>query len=264
MVFRAFSGSLLILLTTAFPHNATANNIELMQAIKTSVTEVCDKPQNAGEHWDIRVKGDGAAKLGFKLLPKLSASGEAEFTKEEWTGIKNTIENSADYRVCVKELIPIFLKHFSETVESVPDQKPSKSLGGVQWQGSAGGIDLTLKHCSQRKTTVTCFFDIFSANSDSNIAILGSSVIFDQSGKKYIANYVTVANFERPLNSTFDSVSAELVWNVNTQMELMYPDVKSEISTITKATVPISIRSKGQSSTETFDFRNITMPVIQN
>ena len=91
-------GSVSLVLACAFTSvtAANGNELEIIDAITDNVTAVCDKPQSAGSHWDIRVKGDGEAGLRLKLLPKLGGSGEVEFTQQEWTCLLYTSPSPRD------------------------------------------------------------------------------------------------------------------------------------------------------------------------
>lgn len=84
------------------------SNIEL---ITENIIKVCDKPQQMGRYWDVRVKGDGNAAIKLKLV-ELGVTGEVDFSEGEWEGIKRTIEDNKNYRECVTMLSPIFIKKF--------------------------------------------------------------------------------------------------------------------------------------------------------
>ncbi|MER2531362.1 MAG: hypothetical protein ABTR54_07115, partial [Candidatus Competibacter sp.] len=91
----------------------TAEEGTFSEVVK-SVKEVCQYPSDQGAHWQVKIHGDGKAKV--KLIG--SASGEAEFSKSEWSGVQQVLkehqkDDSKNYRACARELTPLFLKKFS-------------------------------------------------------------------------------------------------------------------------------------------------------
>jgi len=103
---------ILILISILFSSSVLSLEIDKFHDISDIVEKICLKPSESGKYWDVTIKGDGGVKLALKLA-NISISGNAEFTKGEWKGIKGSIENNKGYRDCAKHLTPIFLQKFS-------------------------------------------------------------------------------------------------------------------------------------------------------
>ncbi len=170
--------------------------------ITENITKVCDKPDHAGKYWDIKVKGNGEAGIRLKFLGLGKVSGESTFSKGEWEGVQRTVEDSKDYRDCVKELAPVFLEKFSSLL--VPEAKKKKRrLGGIQWQEFGGGVELTLKTCYRKSDSILCEFSAHATHSDvDRLVIYGHSAIYDQSGNKYMSSFSSIASFYNSFNPT--------------------------------------------------------------
>ena len=161
--------------------------------------------------WDIRVKGGGEAAIKLKLA-EIGVTGEANFSKGEWEGIRSTVEDTKNYRDCVKSLSPIFIDKFSVLIPQKQDEKSQpRILGGVKWQEFGLGLDMTLNACTGQGSTVTCDFSVKANDSDAILKIYGGSAIYDQSGKKYTSSYVAIANFKSELKSINSNLTGELV-----------------------------------------------------
>jgi len=244
---------------------------EPIDLVTENLTWLCDKPSLAGSRWDIKVTGDGDAGLRIKALPKIGVGGEVEFKREEWDGIKNTVENSANYRDCVRDLLPVFLERFVPVVEASKNahenQNVNKTLGGVQYVDYKGGVELTLEKCNQRSDTLTCSFKATSDDSDSTINIYGTSAIFDEVGNKTFASYAEIANFQtklKPGNAySNNSLTADLVHGVTTPAKIRFQGVSAEVKSVSKVTLVTQISNKAGKNSFLFDFRDIEMPLIE-
>nr|VFJ91346.1 MAG: hypothetical protein BECKLFY1418A_GA0070994_101526 [Candidatus Kentron sp. LFY] len=120
-----------------------------IKAITKSITDICDKPDNAGNYWEAKVKGDVT---GVKLLKLVDVGfeGEVDFSKGEWNGIQRTIEDTNDYRACARELAPLFIEKFKPIMEQQKQQKPpDRILGGIKYQRFGMGIDMTVEFCEK-------------------------------------------------------------------------------------------------------------------
>lgn len=84
----------------------------LMKEITENVRAVCEKPSNTGEYWKIQGKAEGNTKVRLMRLGGAKLLGEVDFTKEEWEGVRNILEERKDYRACARVLTPLFLDKF--------------------------------------------------------------------------------------------------------------------------------------------------------
>lgn len=84
----------------------------LMKEITENVRAVCEKPSNTGEYWKIQGKAEGNTKVRLMRLGGAELLGEVDFTKEEWEGVRNILEERKDYRACARHLTPLFLEKF--------------------------------------------------------------------------------------------------------------------------------------------------------
>ncbi len=230
---------------------------EIIEIISNNIVKVCDKPAEAGSYWDIRVKGDGEAGIRLKLA-KLGLTGEAEFSKGEWEGVRSTVENSKSYRDCVTKLSPIFIEKFIPLIkdEEVPNPT-SKILGGIKWQEFGLGVNITLEKCSKQSSTVTCFLTANSQDSDITFYIYGTSAIYDQNGSKYASNYASLANFKWALKSTHSYLGGELVRGVDTPLSIRFTDVEENVESISKVSITSRVRGDGVNDEHIFEFRNV-------
>ena len=226
--------------------------------ITDNIAKVCDKPGKAGSYWDIKVKGDGAAEIKLKLA-KLGLSGEADFTKGEWEGVKSTVENSKDYRDCVKSLSPLFIEKFSPLVRHSGDvnKSPSRVLGGIKWQEFGLGLNMVLDSCGRQGSMVSCNLAVNSNDGDVTFYIYGRSSIYDQNGRKYSPNYVSVANFKAALKDEYSYVKSELVKGVDTNIKIRFSNVPEDASAISKVKIASHVSGKGVNSANDYEFRNV-------
>lgn len=244
------------LIFSFFISSATAEE-NIIEIITNNIVKVCNKPDEAGSYWDIRVKGGGEAAIKLKLA-KLGITGEAEFSKGEWDGIKSTVEDSKNYRDCVKSLSPTFIEKFTPLIQTKQNTKPQpKILGGIKWQEFGLGLDMTLNSCKKQGSTVTCKFSVKANDTDVTFYIYGSSAIYDQNGNKYDSNYVSVANFKAALKNSRAAVTSELVRGVDSNITIRFTDVHEDALTISKAMIVAHATGKGVNSGHTYAFRDI-------
>ena len=105
-----------------------------MSEIVDSVQAVCQAPSKKGEYWDIKVTGEADAKVNLKLT-KAGIKGAATFTKKEWDGVQQVLQehqsgDNKDYRDCAKTLTPIFLEKFAG--KTTPTSKASTKTPAVK------------------------------------------------------------------------------------------------------------------------------------
>ncbi len=230
-------------------------------SITDNLIKVCDKPENAGSYWDINVKGDGEASVKLKLA-KLGLTGEAEFSKGEWEGIQRTVEDNKNYRDCVKTLTPVFLSKFIPLIQK-PESKPEKMrvLGGVKWQESGQGVQVTLTGCSKQSSSVTCQFIATSLNSDVSMNLYSSSAIYDQNGNKYTVNSIAMANFKKTFKlgpSYGETLDGELIKGVDTKISVNFNEIDSGAVMVSKAMLNSTIKdARSNSESQTFSFHDI-------
>jgi len=234
----------------------------IINGITDNVMKVCDKPEDAGKYWDMKIKGNGEAELKLKLAD-LGLTGEAEFSKGEWEGIRTTVENNRDYRDCVKTLAPLFLEKFTPILEAKDENQDANTrvLGGVRWVEFGLGLEMTLESCIRESNSVSCIFNANAVDYDLNSRIYGSSAIYDQSGRKYTSDFVSIANFHGALKKSNSYLEGELIRKVNTRVELRFSDVDNTAKTISKAMIKTYIKGKGLSGNHEFDFRNIKIRI---
>ncbi len=240
-----------------------ANNAEALSQITDNIMKVCDKPENAGNYWDIRVKGNGEAEIKLKLAG-IGVTGEAAFSKSEWDDIQRTVEDNKDYRDCVKALSPIFIKKFSALIsEKVTDEAPKRRiLGGIKWQESGGGLKVTLSSCHRQSSSVICEFSADPTESDLSIDLSENSAIYDQSGNKFVPSEITVANLKTAFRDHYfnETVHAELVRGIDITVKLKFNNVSKEFTMISKAILIATIKQKRASKeNHTFTFRDINI-----
>lgn len=242
--------------TLAYAEEKTAH--EGLKFITQSVESVCKKPEDAGQYWDVRVQGDGKATVGI-LAKELGVSGKAEFSKSEWDGLRNTVENSIDYRECAEKITPIFVEKFSSKLEAASDEgakKPRRSLKGIKWEQFNDGVLITLNGCKINQSDVLCEFTAKS-DQDVNFQPGGKSVLYDDIGNKYRSRYGTVANFSREFEYESSVIEAELVRGVSTPVSIRYDMKESNVTSISKLTLVARIYTREKNNIHTFDFRNV-------
>ncbi|VAX04715.1 hypothetical protein MNBD_GAMMA20-877 [hydrothermal vent metagenome] len=236
-------------------------NESIMKNITDNIVKVCDKPEDAGKYWDMKVKGDGAAELKLKLA-EFGITGGAEFSKGEWQGVRTTIENNKNYRDCVKQLTPIFIEKFTPIIDVVkePQTKP-RVLGGVKWLEFGLGVEMTLDSCRRQASSVSCIFIVNAKDSDSQLYVYGSSAIYGGNGNKFNSNFVSIANFKSVLKNHRSYLIGELIKHVDTKVIIRFSDVSEDTKIISKAMVKTHIKSKGIADSYDFEFRNIKISI---
>ena len=233
----------------------------LMERITSNVERVCDKPENAGEYWDVKVKGGGDASVRLKLA-NLGVTGEVEFQKGEWEGVKKTVEDSKSYRECTQLLAPIFIEKF--TIDVPTENKNSKSkrtLGGIQWQVFGGGVSFTLESCDKKSTSVNCTFTAEATDNDVAIEIEGGSAIYDQNGNKFMSSYASISNFTGSLKRRSDEVKGELIRGVKTKVTIRFSNIKDDSESISKAMVVALVIGPSSNTRQNFDFRDVDIKI---
>ncbi len=245
------------------PPAFAANDTKAVSQITDNLEQVCDKPENAGNYWDIKVKGNGSAEIRLKLAD-IGMTGEATFSKAEWLDVQKTVEDSHDYRRCVKALSPLFIEKFSALVaEKFTVRKPKKrTLGGIKWQESGGGLKVTLSSCHRQSSAIICEFSASATESDLSIDLSENSAIYDQSGNKFVPSEITVANLKTAFRDHYfnETVHAELARGMDITVKLKFNDVSKEFTMISKAMLIATIKQKRASKeNHTFTFRGINI-----
>ncbi|THB72822.1 MAG: hypothetical protein D6B28_04865 [Gammaproteobacteria bacterium] len=228
--------------------------------ITENIMKVCDKPENAGSYWDIKVSSDGEADIKLKLAD-IGVTGEAAFSKVEWDGIQKTVEDNKDYRECVKDLAPIFVKKFGPKIPKpqTVQEKTRRVLGGVKWQELGAGLKVTLSSCYRQSSSVVCEFIANSMESDSSLNIFDSSAVYDQKGHKYTPSQITVANFKKTFSKSYtEDLYGELVKGVDTLVKAKFSNVNEDAVLVSKAMLVTKITQDGsKAEKQTFAFRNV-------
>ncbi len=248
----------------AWSFGSCAFAAETSQTISKSVSDVCKRPSEAGKYWDIKLKGDGSAKIGL-LFKGFKAAGDVEFSKGEWEGVKSSVEDTADYRECVELILPVFVDKFTPAVEqatAVDRKNASRDLGGLKWVDFVSGIELVLDSCIIKADTVSCDMNATAIDQDLDIEIYGTSSVYDQNGNKMSISYARVASFNDDMASSTSELSAELVQGVKTPMTARFDNAAKDAATISKASISVGIRPDGSSDSHEyseFDFREISL-----
>lgn len=251
----------IITIGTFFICAPTIAEKSVLDRITDNIIKVCDKPENAGKYWDIKVRGNGKAELKLKLA-ELGITGGAEFSKGEWQGVKSTVENNVNYRDCVKELTPIFVEKFTPILNVKNKKKlEPKILGGVKWMEFGLGIEMTLDKCKRHSTSVFCTFFANATNDDASLKIYGGSAIYDQNGHKFLSNFTTIANFKSALKKENSYLTGEIVKGVDTEVTIRFPEVSENSTIISKAMIKTYIKSKGINEYYNFEFRDIKIGI---
>lgn len=228
--------------------------------ITDNIVRVCDKPESAGNYWDISVKSGGEAEIKLKLA-ELGVTGEVAFSKSEWDGIQRTVEDNKNYRDCVKNLAPLFIEKFTPMIKKEEPQElaPSRILGGVKWQKFGAGLKITLSSCYRQSNSVTCEFMVNSKDSDVTLTLSEGSAIYDQKGHRYRSSQLAIANFRASFKySTLESLSGELVQGVNTKVVAKFTNVGESSVLVSKAMLISTVQRAGANKEKhTFTYRDI-------
>jgi len=88
-----------------------------MTLIVQSVRDVCSKPGQSGNYWEVKALGGGKVAITLKTLVSAGLKGEVEFKKREWEGVQwvsrpDQLGDNAGYRRCAEYLTPMFLEKF--------------------------------------------------------------------------------------------------------------------------------------------------------
>ncbi len=234
-----------------------ANEVKNIKEITTAISNLCHKPDKAGEYWDVKLSGTAGANVRIKLkLADLGITGDAKFNKGEWKGIKDTIENSQDYRECAKVLTPIFLDKFQMLINQPLNNSVKRKLSGIRWEDINSGVEITLNRCLKNKTILTCYFTI-SSKEDSLVYIdLRSASTFDQEGNKFHAQKVTIAN-QFAHKSKTSGINVEIIQNVKTKMVLQFEGIFNSSYFIKKIVFDSKIKNKSANSSHRYTYRDM-------
>jgi hypothetical protein len=101
----------------------------LIRDITRSVRELCNAPDRQGETWSVSV--DGSAGATFKIV---NVTGEAKFSRAEWKGIQDVLQDRPNLRECTQKLTPLFLSKFTAATGMRQDSDAACSIQ-VQGQG---------------------------------------------------------------------------------------------------------------------------------
>ena len=106
--------SFLILFSgVVFLSNATTVESTDIKSIGKTVKEICNRGSiDKGSSLKMIAKSNGGARI--KFIGGLT--GEVELSKEQWEGVqrvfkKDQLKDNVNYRDCVRELTPIFMKN---------------------------------------------------------------------------------------------------------------------------------------------------------
>jgi len=97
----------------------SAQEDNFTKQVVDSVTSVCRTPDEKGKHWEVEAIGKGDVNLKLlRKIPGVGVEGKISFSKGEWEGVQRVLRDhqaseNADYRQCVRELTPLFMKQVS-------------------------------------------------------------------------------------------------------------------------------------------------------
>lgn len=102
-----------LLLAAAGPASAEEENGVSMERLITGVKSICG---GSGKGSDLKVKGAGSleASKTVSLILDGKLEGDAEFSKEEWDGIRGMRDNPERYSECVQNLTPLLIEKFAK------------------------------------------------------------------------------------------------------------------------------------------------------
>jgi hypothetical protein len=90
------------------------DSLQILAAIQETVRQICIAPDRRGEY--IKVEADGKGDISveiLRVLGKAGAQASARFTKEQWDGVRNVLDQTAEngrYRDCAEKLTPLFVE----------------------------------------------------------------------------------------------------------------------------------------------------------
>ena len=85
-----------------------------LRDITNTLKQICHVPSRRGEYWDVKLSGQGEAKV--KLL---GLDLEATLSKGQWNGVREAltpegqVADRASARECIQKLAPIFIEKFA-------------------------------------------------------------------------------------------------------------------------------------------------------
>nr|VFJ90972.1 MAG: hypothetical protein BECKH772A_GA0070896_1002524 [Candidatus Kentron sp. H]VFJ92140.1 MAG: hypothetical protein BECKH772B_GA0070898_1002523 [Candidatus Kentron sp. H]VFJ98736.1 MAG: hypothetical protein BECKH772C_GA0070978_1002424 [Candidatus Kentron sp. H] len=241
-----------------------------IRAITESITNICDKPGDAASYWEVRAKGSGPASVKLLNLADIGVTGEVNFSKGEWDGVRRTIEDAKDYRACARELAPLFIEKFQPIIEQPKKQdSPDRILGGIKYQQFGAGVVVTFESCEKKVGSVTCHFTAKAQNSDVGFDIWRersnvTTDMSDQGGHRFYADYVKVANFEADVSSNRDYVNAALIKGVDTSISIRFDNVRPEAASISRVRIRTRVRDGSKEKMFSFYFRDIKMKIQES
>jgi hypothetical protein len=121
----------------------------VMTAVVESVKNVCQFPSDQGSHWTVTIRGDGNARV--KLI---GVSGEAEFSKSEWSGVQQVLRehqarDSRSYRDCARALTPLFLDRFTSSSLGEPTRNEMQEALTAKIASVNREINQLVEKCKQ-------------------------------------------------------------------------------------------------------------------
>ena len=86
-----------------------------LKTVTESIINVCKNPSEPGKYWDIKIEGNGDAKV--RLKPNIEGGITATFNRQEWSGVQRVLQKDELVKQkmhyeCVEKLTPIFLDKF--------------------------------------------------------------------------------------------------------------------------------------------------------
>ncbi len=125
----------MIIMFFAYANIAQAQDIAnpLIKDVTIAVRELCNAPDREGSTWTVSVNGDGGA-----LVKLLHLKLGANFTKTEWRGIQDYLQDRPSLRDCVTKLTPAFLDKFQQVKKDCDSVSASNKAVGISCSDLSG------------------------------------------------------------------------------------------------------------------------------
>ena len=227
--------------------------------IINNLKSLCQSSDRQSKYFKINGKGDFGVNITL-LNTKGNITGT--ISKENWEGVqrvlrKQQLMENKDYRECIKELTPLFIKTFVSTNQQNVNQKINKENRIIKKVVPKikliEGIEFKLKYCKQDSNNIKCYFNITNTiENDKTVSLFakGYSFIIDIEGEKY---YASTIKFGRHTKSS--SISKLMVQDITVPAILSFINIPSNGDKIPLLKFDIQINY----ASHTLSFRKIPL-----
>jgi len=123
---------LIILVAAIFIPNISWAEVGFLDQVVSTVRRICHAPTEKSEYLEINGAGNLKGDIRVKLLGMIGADGNLSFTKKEWDGVQNVLQehqagDNESYRKCATDLTPIFLEKALKAQESNVNEVEKRS-----------------------------------------------------------------------------------------------------------------------------------------